>query len=124
MLKMSYQKLKIWQKAMELTNLVYEFTKSFPKEELYGLTSQMRRAAVSIAANIAEGSQRTSNKDFANFILMSKGSIAELETETLLSLEQKMSSAGVKEGEAILSRTDELSRMLFAFHAKLTTHNS
>lgn len=124
MIGMSYQKLKIWQKAMELVGLVYDFTKNFPREEVYGLTSQMRRAAVSIAANIAEGSQRTSNKDFANFILMSKGSVAELETETILSIMQKMALEEDGKGKEILLRTEELSKMLYAFRSKLITQDS
>lgn len=124
MLGMSYQKLKIWQKAMELVGLVYSFTKNFPREEVYGLTSQMRRAAVSIAANIAEGSQRTSNKEFANFILMSKGSVAELETETILSIMQKMAPTEDGMGKEILLRTEELSKMLYEFRLKLITQDS
>ena len=108
---------------MEIVTEVYEFSKNLPKEEIYGLISQIRRAAVSIAANIAEGSQRSSNRDFANFILISRGSLAELETELLIAIPQSPEHAQ-KEGELILLHLEELSRMLHAFHASLKTHNS
>ena len=64
-----FRNLIVWQKAMELTSRVYKMTAGFPKEEVYGLTSQMRRCAVSIPSNIAEGSQRGTQKDFAYFII-------------------------------------------------------
>ena len=84
MLRLPYKKLKIWEKAMYIAILVHEATKHFPKEEIYGLTSQLRRSATSIPSNIAEGSQRTTNKDFANFILIARGSLAETETQIIL----------------------------------------
>lgn len=70
---------------MKLVSLIYNLTKLFPREEIYGLTSQMRRAAVSIPSNIAEGSQRKTRKDFVNFLRYSKSSAAELETQVLIS---------------------------------------
>jgi len=88
-------------------------------EEVYGLTSQMRRSGVSVPSNIAEGSQRGSNKDFARFVLIAKSSLAELETQVILSHELEFT----KEGQmgSILEKIDELNRMLFSFHKKLTT---
>jgi len=77
----SYQQLEVWQKVMDLVVLLYEHSKLFPKEELYGLTNQLRRAAVSIPSNIAEGQGRRSTKDFLNFLSISKGSLFELETQ-------------------------------------------
>ncbi|HCC59651.1 MAG: four helix bundle protein [Candidatus Staskawiczbacteria bacterium RIFOXYC1_FULL_37_43] len=77
----SYENLIVWQKSMDLVILVYELTQNFPKEEIYGLVSQMRRASVSIPSNIAEGSRRSSRKDFRNFLLNAYGSGAELETQ-------------------------------------------
>ncbi|MFH0770861.1 MAG: four helix bundle protein [Candidatus Peregrinibacteria bacterium] len=121
---MSYKKLKVWQKAMALAKNVYEWTRSFPKEEIYGLVSQMRRAAVSVASNIAEGSQRTTDKDFANFILTSRGSLAELEIQTIIAIDE---CAGAKDhplSKEIPLCIDELSRMLHAFHVTLTAHSS
>ncbi|MDO8474206.1 MAG: four helix bundle protein [bacterium] len=77
----SHRDLIVWQKAMELVTFVYEATNAFPKSELYGLTSQMRRSAVSIPSNIAEGRRRGSRKDFRNFLINAYGSGAELETQ-------------------------------------------
>ncbi|MCA9077615.1 MAG: four helix bundle protein [Planctomycetaceae bacterium] len=72
-----FQKLDVWQRAIRLSNRVYELTKTFPNEERFGLTSQMRRTAVSIAANIAEGSGRVSDRDFARFLEIAYGSLME-----------------------------------------------
>jgi four helix bundle protein len=80
-----YKQLKVWQKAHQLTLLVYSITKKFPKEELYGLTSQLRRAASSISANIAEGSGKNSKADFANFLNVALGSANETEYFLILS---------------------------------------
>ncbi len=80
----SYQDLEVWQKAMELAEEVYRITKDFPKEELFGLTSQMRRAATSVPANIAEGWARRGTKEFLQFLNIASGSLRELETYILL----------------------------------------
>lgn len=80
----SYKKLIVWQKSIDLVSLIYEFTEDFPKSEIYGLTSQMRRAAVSIPSNIAEGSRRR-GKDLRQFFIVSFGSGAELETQLEIS---------------------------------------
>src|SRR5580658_9656147 len=77
----SYRDLRVWQRGIELVESIYVITQSFPKQEIYGLTSQMRRAAVSIPANIAEGHSREHTKEFRNFLSMAQGSISELETE-------------------------------------------
>ncbi len=81
----SYRDLFVWQKSMELVKEIYRATKLFPKDETYGLSSQMRRAAVSIPSNIAEGQQRKNTKEFCQFLRISYGSAAELETQVLLS---------------------------------------
>jgi four helix bundle protein len=80
-----YKDLKIWQKAVDLSVKVYEITRNFPKDEIYGLTSQMRRSSVSIAANIAEGSGRNSKKEFRHFLSIAYGSGSELETQLIIS---------------------------------------
>lgn len=80
-----YRELIVWQKAMELVKLVYELTAKFPKEELFGLTGQMRRASVAVPSNIAEGQGRNTTKDFLRFIAIGYGSLLELETQTLIS---------------------------------------
>ena len=80
-MKQSFRDLQVWHLAIELTELVYVLTADFPKHELFGLSSQMRRAAVSIPSNIAEGSARASRKDFRHFLSMAKGSTCELQTQ-------------------------------------------
>ena len=77
----SYKDLVVWQKAMKLATLTYKITQKFPSSELYGIVSQMRRSAVSIPSNLAEGSRRGSRKDFRQFVLIAFGSGAELETQ-------------------------------------------
>jgi four helix bundle protein len=79
-----YKELIVWQKAMTLVQEVYRITNSFPKEEVFGLTSQIRRAAVSIPSNIAEGRSRRTRKDFGQFLAIAYGSAAELETQLLI----------------------------------------
>jgi len=79
-----HQRLEAWIRALELVTEVYKTTEDFPKEERYGLTSQIRRAAVSIPANIAEGAGRHSKKEFAHFLSNSQGSASELETELII----------------------------------------
>ena len=74
-----YRRLRVWQEAHALTLLVYRVTKQFPKDELFGLTSQIRRAIVSVAANIVEGQTRSSKKEFAQFLRIANGSLVEVE---------------------------------------------
>lgn len=81
----SYRDLIVWQKAIELVIEVYKLTEKFPKEELYGLTSQMRRCAVSVPSNIAEGRMRGTRKDFRQFVIIAFSSGAELETQLVIS---------------------------------------
>ena len=81
----NFRKLTVWNSAMSLTVELYKITEGFPKPEMYGLTSQMRRAAVSIPSNIAEGSGRTSNKEFIRFLEIAISSSYELETQLILS---------------------------------------
>lgn len=77
----TYKDLLVWQKAMDLVVVIYKLTEKFPPQELYGLTSQMRRSAVSIPSNIAEGRRRGTRKDYRQFLLVAYGSGAELETQ-------------------------------------------
>jgi four helix bundle protein len=86
---MEYSKLEVWIEAIKLVNLLYDSSKLFPKEELFGLTNQMRRAAVSIPSNIAEGCGRQTSKDTINFLHISRGSLYELETQYYLAFDQK-----------------------------------
>jgi len=80
----SFKELTVWQEAMNLTEMVYQQTMNFPKMEMYGLTSQIKRAAVSIPANIAEGNGRRSRNEYLRFLSIANGSIAELETHILI----------------------------------------
>jgi len=83
----SFRDLVIWQKGLEITKEIYEITKLLPKEEIFGLTSQIRRSAVSISSNIAEGRGRSSKKDFINFLYIAQGSLFEVETQLILAKE-------------------------------------
>lgn len=77
----SHKNLDVWQEGVALATLTYKITESFPKSEIYGITSQMRRAAVSISSNIAEGAARTSQKEFLQFLNIANGSLSELDTQ-------------------------------------------
>jgi len=79
--------LEIWKKGIEITKQVYNITESFPKTEIYGLTSQMRRAAVSIPSNISEGAARNTKKEFIQFLHNARGSLSELDTQMIIALE-------------------------------------
>src|SRR5438093_11578473 len=105
-----YKDLIVGRKAMDLVNAVYEATDSFPKRETYSLTDQIRRAAVSIPSNIAEGQAHFSNREFLHFLRHSRGSLAELETQILIAERVKYIQAA--EAEALLKRIDELGRIL------------
>ena len=83
-MKRVHHDLKVWQEAMALVKMIYESTNSFPAEENFGLKSQIRRAAVSIPSNIAEGAARTGSKEFLQFLSISRGSLSEVETQLLI----------------------------------------
>ena len=86
-MKHAYTDLRVWKKSIELSILVYRFTRSFPREELYGLVSQMRRASVSIASNIAGGFSSGYTRDFRQFVKLAEGSNCELQTQLLITRE-------------------------------------
>jgi four helix bundle protein len=112
-----YRDLIVWKKAMELTVCIYSLTQSFPKQEIYGLSSQMRRASVSIASNIAEGRGRLNPAEFRQFLAMAQGSIYELETQLLIANSLGFARAeAIKEAESI---ANEVSMMLRSFIQKL-----
>ena len=81
----THRDLDVWKKSIDLVTLIYKYTADYPKDEMYGLTSQIRRCAVSIPSNIAEGSARTTRKDFSHFLAIALGSVAELETQLIIS---------------------------------------
>jgi four helix bundle protein len=106
----SYKDLIVWQKSIQMARLCYTLSKTFPKDELYGLTSQLRRAAVSVSANIAEGRSRGSRKDFVQFLRIANGSLAEV--ETLLTLACEFGYCSNNDIDAIHSETSEIGKML------------
>ena len=105
-----FRRLNVWEKAHELTLEVYRVTARFPKEELYALTSQLKRAASSVAANIAEGCGRGSDADFARFLLIAMGSASELEYHLLLARDLKFLSE--TDYQRLDTGTTEVKRML------------
>lgn len=106
----SYRDLIGWQKAMDVVVEVYRATDGFPKTEQFGLTNQLRRAAVSIPSNIAEGQGRGTPGDFAHFLRIARGSIQEVETQLILA--QRLTYLQANAADELLSRLDEVSRIL------------
>lgn len=106
----SYKELEIWKKGIGIVNRIYEITKGFPKEELYGLVAQMRRSAVSIPSNIAEGFVRWHNKEHRQFLYVALGSCAELETQIIVSFKQSYISQKIY--DELLEFIDHESRMI------------
>ena len=111
----AHHKLDVWQRAIDFVIKIYKVTDEFPKEEIYGLTSQMRRAAVSIPSNIAEGAARGSKAEFRKFLAIAQGSISELETQIIIS--SRLRFCGTH--EALLPELDEISRMIVGLRKNL-----
>ena len=115
----SYKDLVVWQKAIDLATWIYGITTRFPKEELYGIVSQIRRAAVSIPSNIAEGQSRQHKTEFIQFLSIAKGSLSELETQLIISGKLKyISEKELNEGK---ERIAELNRLLHPLIVRLKT---
>ena len=106
----THKDLDVWKKSVSLVTLIYEITKGFPKDELYGLTNQIRRSAVSIPSNIAEGSARKGNKEFAQFLYIGLGSLSELETQLIIATNLKYISS--EKSELIMNDLNDIRRML------------
>ncbi len=115
----SYRELEVWQLGMDLAECCYRATKSFPREEMFGLTSQIRRAAVSIPANIAEGQGRAHTKEFLNHLSITRGSLKELETHLILS--HRVELLPKQTLEDLLNLTDRIGRMLSQLRKALET---
>lgn len=116
-----YRKLKVWKRGHEVTLAIYSVTRDFPKEEFYGLVSQMRRAAKSIPANIAEGSGRNSSAELNRFVTIASGSAFELDYYLLLARDLEFIST--ERYDNLHNQLTELKRMLNAFIQKLRTNN-
>jgi len=106
----TYQDLKVWQPAMDMVAHVYRCTATFPKQEMYGLTSQMRRSAVSVPSNIAEGKRRFSRKELVQHLFRARGSLLELETQILIG--RRLGYLDDTEGKRLTSLTSEVGRLL------------
>ena len=106
----SYRKLDVWQKAMDLVIECYHAAKRFPREEVYGLISQIQRAAVSVPANIAEGQGREHRKEFLHHLSIAHGSLAELETH--LQIAERLNYLNSNDVQSLLTRSEEIGRMI------------
>ena len=106
----SYRDLIAWQRAMKLVTAIYGATQAFPRDELYGLTNQLRRAAVSVPSNIAEGQARFSPKEFHRFLSIARGSLVEIETQILIA--QNLGYLATAQTRLLLTEASELGRIL------------
>ena len=113
----NFKKLDIWIKSMDLVTEIYQITNTFPNYERFGLTSQMQRSAVSIPSNIAEGSAKSSNKDFSRFLEMSIGSSFELETQIILATNLRYLES--ENSITIQNKISEIQKMIIGFKNKL-----
>ena len=119
----NFEKLEVWQKAIDFADLIYKETRTFPPEERFGLTNQLRRAAVSISSNIAEGSSRSSKTDFARFAKIAAGSVFETVFQAFIARRQNF--FGEDQFRKIYADAEELSRMLTRLRRSLlSTPNS
>lgn len=117
----NFKELKIWQKSMDLTTDIYKLLGSYPENERFGLVSQMRRCAVSISSNIAEGTGRESNKDFRRFLSISLSSSFELETQLIISNNLGFTPDEIFRDMSL--KIQELERMIFGFRKTLSKTN-
>jgi four helix bundle protein len=113
----NFEKLDVWQEAIEFADLVYELTGTFPDDERFGLTNQMRRAAVSISSNLAEGSSRASRIDFARFVEIATGSLFEIVSQSTIAFRRKMVTRG--NYDRIYAVAEKQSRMLSGLRKSL-----
>ena len=118
----SFRDLQIWQKSMELVEQVYVATRNLPKEELYGLTSQIRRSAVSIPSNIAEGAARFHNKEYTHFLYVALGSCAELTTQIIIA--SRLKYVDDDKADSLLQQIDEICKMTMGLIKKLKSSRS
>jgi four helix bundle protein len=117
-----HHNLDVWKKAVDFVIEVYKATENFPKEERFGLTSQLRRASVSIPANIAEGAGRKSEKEFLNFLSIAQGSTSEVETELLIAF--RLEYLDKNKYNSLLESLDDIGRMLTGFSNHLKKRSS
>ena len=113
----SFRELEVWKRSIDLTALIYELTAEYPKHEIYGLTSQMRRASVSVASNVAEGSARATRKDFRQFVKQAEGSNCELQTQLVIA--NRLQFGDRKKAEAAEVLSVQVGKMLSGLSAYL-----
>jgi four helix bundle protein len=113
----SFRELRVWQFAMDLVERIYRHTQKFPKEELYGLTSQIRRAVISIPSNIAEGHTREHLKEYLHHISIAQASLAEVETQ--FEIATRLHYASPEQLDQVLSEVQSLGRQLYALRNSL-----
>ena len=118
----NYRDLIAWQKAMDLVEAVYAATASFPSDERFGLTSQVRRAVVSVPSNIAEGQGRRSRNEFVHFLSVAHGSLREVETQLLIAMRLHYLDEGT--GESVLAVSDEVGRLISGLARSLERSSS
>ena len=106
----THRDLDVWKKSVSLVTSIYDITKSFPKEEIYGLTNQIRRAAVSVPSNIAEGSARQGNKEFIQFLYIALGSLTEIETQLIIA--RNLNFLSEENFVSLMSTQKEIGKML------------
>ncbi len=106
----TYKDLRVWKEALTLVTEIYETTRSFPREEIYGLTSQMRRSSVSIPSNIAEGKGRHTNPEFRQFLIQARGSLLELETQIQIS--ENLGFLEHSKADELKKKTSDVGKML------------
>ena len=117
-----YQELFVWQRAMDLVVRVYEVTESFPHKEQFGLTNQLRRAAVSIPSNIADGQGRQTTRDFLRYLSIARGSLQEVETQILIAT--RLDYIAESEKVEMLERTSETNRLLTGLSRSLSRNTT
>ena len=113
----SYEDLKVWQKSIDLTANIYQLVKTFPREELYGLTDQLKRSAVSVASNISEGCERNSTKEFLQFLSIAKGSLGELQTQLIIAV--RVGFLSEQKFQEMKNLISEIGRMINGLQSKL-----
>ncbi len=113
----NFKELKIWNRAMDMVVEVYKTTEKFPSEEKYGITSQIRRSAVSVPSNVAEGAGKNSDKDFVRFLSIAQGSSYELQTQLILS--QRLGFINKDNCDAIVNDISEIQKMNYRFQESL-----
>lgn len=114
----SYRDLEVWKKSIQWIKQLYLLSRQFPKEETYGLTSQLRRSAVSVAANIAEGRNRGTKKEFQHFLNVAYGSLAEAETHIIIAV--ALDYITQKDAQSVLDVASEIGRMINGLYRSLT----